>query len=926
LIFKNFLISNNIQAQDDGVNNDWDNSSLGNYWSDYGGRDTDDNGIGDAPYYIIGTGSGQDNYPIWDDGETIFPNISIISPTNYSVYGIESPSFQVSIVEPNLYSSWYFLNDTYYEFFTGEIGTISQGLWDLFPDGDVKITFWANSTDALTDWEYVIVQKNSNMPYVNIISPASNQLFGENSPTFEVEIFDTNLDTMWYTIDGGVTNITFSTNGTINQNNWTSHIDGPVTIIFYANDTFGLLNSAQVIINKDTSIPNINIISPSPDQLFGDSTPSFDVEISDPNLDTMWYTIDGGMTNITFMSNGTIDQNNWTGYIDGPVTILFYANDSVGYINSAQVIINKDTSIPNINIISPSPDQLFGDSAPSFDVEISDPNLDTMWYTIDGGMTNITFMSNGTIDQNNWTAHIDGPVTILFYANDSVGHINSAQVIINKDTSIPNINIISPSPDQLFSESTPSFDVEISDPNLDTMWYTIDGGVTNITFISNGTIDQNNWTAHIEGPVTILFYANDTLGHINSSQILINKDTSIPTINIITPLPGQLFGANSPDFAVEIYDLNLDTMWYTIDGGVTNIFFLVNQTIDQNNWTAHIDGPVTITFYANDTLGYINSTQVLIYKDTIIPTINIITPLPGQLFGANSPDFSVEIYDLNLDTMWYTIDGGVTNITFTTNGTIDQNNWTAHNDGQVTITFYANDTFGRINSAQVIINKDSTTPIINIVSPNPNQLFGSTSPDFIVEISCINLDTMWYTIDGGLTNITFTFNSTINQASWNLMPDGTITIKFYANNTLGKIDFQEVIVRKDIESPIISILSPTMNEVFEIPPAYEMTITEANLDKIWYTLNSGTNKIFLTDLIGVIDLTLWNQLPNGYVIITFYANDTLGNIDFDEVIVIKDTPTPSPPPGGIPGYNVIILLGMVSLIAAFIIRTKFNKK
>ena len=156
------------------------------------------------------------------------------------------------------------------------------------------------------------------------------------------------------------------------------------------------------------------------------------------------------------------------------------------------------------------------------------------------------------------------------------------------------------------------------------------------------------------------------------------------------------------------------------------------------------------------------------------------------------------------------------------------------------------------------------------------------------------------------------------------MPNGTIIIRFYANDTINRITFTEVNVKKDSEDPIISIGSPTMNEVFEIPPAYEFTITEANLDKIWYSFEGGTNKIFITGLIGVIELTLWNQLPNGYVTIRFYANDTLGNINFDEVIVVKDTPTPSPPLG-IPGYNVFILLGVISLIAAFIIKRKFNK-
>jgi len=115
-----------------------------------------------------------------------------------------------------------------------------------------------------------------------------------------------------------------------------------------------------------------------------------------------------------------------------------------------------------------------------------------------------------------------------------------------------------------------------------------------------------------------------------------------------------------------------------------------------------------------------------------------------------------------------------------------------------------------------------------------------------------------------------------------------------------------------------------MNEVFEIPPAYEIAITEANLDKIWYIFDGGTTKLFISSMIGILNQTLWNQLPNGYVTIRFYANDTLGNMSFDEVIVVKDTPTPSPPPG-IPGYNIFILLGMMSLIAAVIIRRKFNK-
>lgn len=67
LIFYNYLIKNSPNALDDASNNQWDNGKIGNYWSDYSGKDDNDNGIGDNPYYISGSAGSQDNYPIWLD-------------------------------------------------------------------------------------------------------------------------------------------------------------------------------------------------------------------------------------------------------------------------------------------------------------------------------------------------------------------------------------------------------------------------------------------------------------------------------------------------------------------------------------------------------------------------------------------------------------------------------------------------------------------------------------------------------------------------------------------------------------------------------------------------------------------------------------------------------------------------------------------
>ncbi len=69
IIFSNTIEGNLVNnGYDEGTNNQWDNGTIGNYWSDYPGVDANDDGIGDTPYTINGSAGSQDNFPIWDDG------------------------------------------------------------------------------------------------------------------------------------------------------------------------------------------------------------------------------------------------------------------------------------------------------------------------------------------------------------------------------------------------------------------------------------------------------------------------------------------------------------------------------------------------------------------------------------------------------------------------------------------------------------------------------------------------------------------------------------------------------------------------------------------------------------------------------------------------------------------------------------------
>ncbi|MBA7674133.1 hypothetical protein ES703_82340 [subsurface metagenome] len=193
--------------------------------------------------------------------------------------------------------------------------------------------------------------------------------------------------------------------------------------------------------------------------------------------------------------------------------------------------------------------------------------------------------------------------------------------------------------------------------------------------------------------------------------------------------------------------------------------------------------------------------EVIVRKEIIVPMITINSPINDDLYSDDPPNFNVLIFDINgIDSMWYLIVGKSMNVIFSSNGTINQDLWNTVGNGLVTIRFYANDTFGNQNHRDVVVEKDTIAPIIVINSPNPNDEFGTTSPAYDISINEPHLDQIWYTLDGGITNISITFLSgSIVQTVWDGVSLGAVTITFYANDTLGNIRFMSVGVAKVIE-------------------------------------------------------------------------------------------------------------------------------
>ena len=87
-IFYNYFVENSLQGQDMSRFTNWDNGTVGNYWSDYAGIDGDGDGIGDTPHEInsdTGDNNSVDRYPLMDipTKEPMIPELNVKIALDY---------------------------------------------------------------------------------------------------------------------------------------------------------------------------------------------------------------------------------------------------------------------------------------------------------------------------------------------------------------------------------------------------------------------------------------------------------------------------------------------------------------------------------------------------------------------------------------------------------------------------------------------------------------------------------------------------------------------------------------------------------------------------------------------------------------------------------------------------------------------------
>ena len=348
------------------------------------------------------------------------------------------------------------------------------------------------------------------------------------------------------------------------------------------------------------------------------------------------------------------------------------------------------------------------------------------------------------------------------------------------------------------------------------------------------TIVDQNAGGEVIGYITQ--YASDIINYMeNGGCIIINSDrqcvasplwdylgyTPVPLGTLPTPPVVYIWNTGHRIFTTPAHynannittSLNLYTTDFinvTLYNNATGIAGLTNiASVDGNAIILSVNGRAisntfAITEYYDDTDDSTYPDALEIWENEIAYmlyqtlSVGINNPHTSDIFSATAPDFIITTTGMFLEDTWYTLNDGAEYHISSTSGALNSGAWDGLPEGDVSLKFYVEDLAGNSKYAGVNIVKDSQGPHITITSPSAGDTFSTTAPSFIVEIIDEHLDKMWYTLNSGSTKYFFTANGSIDQSAWDALADGSITIRFYANDTVSNETFATFSVEKSI--------------------------------------------------------------------------------------------------------------------------------
>ena len=315
---------------------------------------------------------------------------------------------------------------------------------------------------------------------------------------------------------------------------------------------------------------------------------------------------------------------------DGKARVPFVdGSNNLGLVNSDGVTEILDTNYGKAVKTVPAAVDWAGDSRDEI-IHISS-NSQRIYYSFINGTSKMVEDSSGNpvtgLPKLGVQKGPDQRVNNLrIYANDSNSRSSKKYFEFNITKNNPPVVLLDDPDNGSAIKGDSIINLTVSDSNLLSTSYSLDGGSNQSDFIGSNDIQLS---LSSEGFFTLDVYAEDTEGAITSKSYEFEVDNTKPELTVYSP-EEKIYGSSDVDLNYTASDKNLDSVYYSLNGAS-------NTTLSDNTTLTVPEGENTLKVYAEDTAGNIRTVEKIFTSDITAPSITIENPKDTTYFQKDIP-------------------------------------------------------------------------------------------------------------------------------------------------------------------------------------------------------------------------------------------------------------------------------------------------
>ncbi|MEF8874798.1 MAG: S8 family serine peptidase, partial [Candidatus Thermoplasmatota archaeon] len=342
-------------------------------------------------------------------------------------------------------------------------------------------------------------------PNVVIDSPQEGDTFtvGEVNVEWSGEDETTGIDYYEVRLDGGI----WENVGEIESHTFDGLNDGDHTVKVRATDMADNSETTEVGFTVDTTPPPIAISAPEEGDTFNVSQVNVEWSGEDETTGIDYYEVrlDGGI----WENVGEIESHTFDGLNDGDHTVKVRATDMADNSETTEVGFTVDTTPPDIDIDSPQEEKIYDKRTVTIEWSGEDEttSIDQYEVRLKGGI----WEEVGEDESHTFEGLGDGDYTVEVRATDELGNRELSSVDFTVDTTPPQLNIISPEPDEIMNETSVTLEWEATPEGTEIVSYdvNIDGG----GWVSADSESNHTFESLVDGDHTVEVRAWDKAGN-----------------------------------------------------------------------------------------------------------------------------------------------------------------------------------------------------------------------------------------------------------------------------------------------------------------------------------------------------------------------------------------------------------------------------